>query len=60
MGRKKKPENNYWNQAVEDAICAYNTSTDDRERNELFKTIYPALCKVSEVWFNKLKVSLIR
>jgi hypothetical protein len=59
MGRKKNPENNYWNQEVEDAICGYNASTDDLERNKLFRKIYPALCKVSEVWFNKLKVSYI-
>lgn len=57
MPRKKNPDNNYFNQAVEDAVCIYLNSTDERERNQQFKIIYPALCKIAEVWFNKLKVS---
>ena len=57
MPRKKNPDNNYFNQAVEDAVCLYLHSTDERERNKQFKIIYPALCKISEVWHNKLKVS---
>jgi len=57
MPRKKNPDNNYFNQAVEDAVCVYLHSTDDRERNEQFKIIYPAICKIAEVWFNKLKIS---
>jgi hypothetical protein len=57
MPRKKNPDNNYFNQAVEDAVCVYLHSTDERERNEQFKIIYPAICKIAEVWFNKLKIS---
>ncbi len=57
MPRKKNPDNNYFNQAVEDAVCVYLNSTDERERNEQFKIIYPAICKIAEVWFNKLKIS---
>ena len=57
MPRKKNPNNNYFNQAVEDAVCVYLHSTNDRERNEKFKIIYPAICKIAEVWFNKLKIS---
>jgi hypothetical protein len=55
MGRKKNPNNNYFNQDVETAIHLYNLSTDDREKNKLFNTIYPALAKVAEVWRNKIK-----
>ena len=57
MPRKKNPDNNYFNQAVEDAVCVYLHSSDERERNEQFKIIYPAICKIAEVWFNKLKIS---
>ena len=57
MPRKKNPDNNYFNQAVEDAVCIYLNSTDERERNQQFKIIYPALQKIAEVWFNKLKIS---
>lgn len=55
MGRKKNPNNNYFNESVENAIHSFNLSKNDRERNEIFKTIYPALCKVAEVWYNKIK-----
>ena len=57
MPRKKNPDNNYFNQSVEDAVCIYLNSDNQRERENAFKLIYPALCKISEVWFNKLKVS---
>ena len=57
MPRKKNPDKNYFNQAVEDAVCIYLHSTDERERNQQFKIIYPALCKIAEVWHNTLKVS---
>lgn len=56
---KKKTTNAYFNESVEEAIHLYNESTDDRERNQLFKTIYPALCKMSEVWYNKIKPTYI-
>ena len=57
MPRKKNPDKNYFNQAVEDAVCIYLHSTDERERNQQFKIIYPALQKIAEVWHNTLKVS---
>jgi hypothetical protein len=57
MPRKKNPDNNYFNQSVEDAVCIYLNSDNQRERETAFRIIYPALCKISEVWFNKLKVS---
>jgi hypothetical protein len=57
MPRKKNPDNNYFNQAVEDAVCIYLNSDKQRERETAFRIIYPALQKIAEVWFNKLKVS---
>lgn len=59
MPRKKNPNNNYFNSDVEEAIHAYNKSTDERERNKLFSIVYPALCKVAEVWRNKIKPTYI-
>ena len=38
-------------------MCVYLNSTDQRERETAFKIIYPALQKIAEVWFNKLKIS---
>ena len=57
MPRKKNPDNNYFNQSVEDAVCVYLKSDNQREKETAFRIIYPALCKISEVWHNKLKVS---
>jgi hypothetical protein len=57
MPRKKNPDNNYFNQAVEDAVCVYLNSDNQREKENAFKLIYPAICKIAEVWFNKLKIS---
>ena len=57
MPRKKNPDNNYFNQSVEDAVCVYLNSDNQRERETAFKIIYPALQKIAEVWHNKLKVS---
>ena len=56
MGRKKKPENNYFHEGIEEAIKLYNTSQSQLERNRLFTTlIYPALAKIAEVYYNKVK-----
>jgi predicted DNA-binding protein YlxM (UPF0122 family) len=55
MGRKKNPNNNYFNSDVETAVHLYNLSTDDSEKNKLFNKIYPALAKVAQVWRNKIK-----
>ena len=57
MGRKKNPQNNYWNQAVEDAVCGYNSATTQEEREKHYRIIYPALCKVAEVMYHKVKFS---
>ena len=57
MPRKKNPDKNYFNQAVEDAVCIYLTSDNQRERENAFRIIYPALCKIAEVWHNTLKIS---
>lgn len=59
MPRKKNPNNNYFNQEVEDAVCVYLNSDNQRERETAFRIIYPALNKIAEVWYNKLKVSYI-
>lgn len=59
MPRKKNPNNQYFNSEVEKAILDYNQSTDDRERNRLFRIIYPALLKISQVWYNKIKPTYI-
>jgi len=59
MPRKKNPNNNYFNQGVEDAIHLYNQCTDDSERNKLFSIIYPALAKICQVWRNKIKPTYV-
>jgi len=55
MGRKKNPANNYFHEGVEEAIQLYNKSESELERNRLFLIIYPALAKISEVMYNKVK-----
>ena len=55
MGRKKNPNNNYFHEGVEEAIQLYNKSESELERNRLFIIIYPALAKISEVMYNKVK-----
>jgi hypothetical protein len=57
MPRKRNPDNNYFNSTVEDAVCIYLNSDNQREREAAFRIMYPALCKIAEVWHNKLKVS---
>ena len=52
---RPKTTNLYFHSGIEDAIHAYNLTTDERERNRLFNIIYPALTKLCEVWFNKIK-----
>jgi hypothetical protein len=61
MGRKKNPNSvsNYFNESVEEAIHLYNKAETERERNRLFSIIYPALSKVSEVFYNKIKPTYI-
>jgi hypothetical protein len=57
MPRKKNPQNLYWNQAVEEAVCGYNSATTQAEREKYYKIIYPAFCKVAEVMYHKVKFS---
>jgi hypothetical protein len=59
MPRKKNPNNNYFNESVEEAVHLYNLSTDERERNKLFSIVYPALAKIAQVWRNKIKPDYI-
>jgi hypothetical protein len=57
MGRKKNPNSvsNYFDESVETAIQLYNVAESDRERNRLFSIIYPAISKIAEVFYNKIK-----
>ena len=57
MPRKKAPNSisNYFNDEVEAAIVKYNTSTSHTEKEILFRLIYPALHKIAEVFYNKIK-----
>jgi hypothetical protein len=57
MGRKKNPNSvsNYFDESVETAIQLYNVAETERERNRLFAIIYPALSKIAEVFYNKVK-----
>lgn len=57
MPRKKAPNSisNYFNDEVEAAILKYNTSTSHTEKEILFRLIYPALHKIAEVFYNKIK-----
>ena len=59
MARKKNPNNNYFHEGIEQAIHSYNISSDERERNRLFNIIYPALIKLCEVWYNKIKPTYV-
>jgi hypothetical protein len=55
MGRKKKPENNYFHEGIENAILLYNKAETQNERDRHFRIIYPAIYKIAEVMFNKVK-----
>ena len=57
MGRKKNPDSlsNYFNESVEEAIQLYNKAETQEERDKLFRIIYPAIYKIAEVMFNKVK-----
>lgn len=57
MPKKKNPNNNYFNQEVEDAVCAYLSTDNQLEKEKHFRIIYPALCKIAEVWYHKVKFS---
>jgi hypothetical protein len=57
MGRKKNPNSvsNYFNESVEEAIQLYNKAETQTERDRLFRIIYPAIYKIAEVMYNKVK-----
>lgn len=57
MPRKKNPSSasNYFNEAVEEAIQLYNKAETQTERDRLFRIIYPAIYKIAEVMYNKVK-----
>lgn len=57
MGRKKNPNSvsNYFNETVEEAIQLYNKAETQQERDRLFRVIYPAIYKIAEVMYNKVK-----
>jgi len=59
MPRKKNPTNNYFHEGVEEAIHQYNIAETEREKNKLFGIIYPALFKIAEVYYNKIKPEYI-
>ena len=57
MPRKKNPNSvsNYFNDSVEEAIQLYNKAETQTERDNLFRIIYPAIYKIAEVMYNKVK-----
>jgi hypothetical protein len=57
MPRKKNPNSasNYFNESVEEAIQLYNKVETQDERDKLFRIIYPAISKIAEVMYNKVK-----
>ena len=57
MPRKKNPNSasNYFNESVEEAIQLYNKAETQDERDRLFRIIYPAISKIAEVMYNKVK-----
>ena len=59
MPRKKNPNNNYFHEGVESAILQYNIVETEGEKNKLFTIIYPALFKIAEVYYNKIKPTYI-
>jgi hypothetical protein len=62
MPRKKSPNSvsNYFNDEVESAILKYNISTSQDEKDRLFRIIYPALAKIAEVMYHKVKPSFVQ
>jgi hypothetical protein len=57
MPRKKNPNSvsNYFDSNVEEAIQLYNSAETQLERDSLFRIIYPAIYKIAEVMYNKIK-----
>ena len=61
MGRKKNPNSvsNYFDESVETAIQLYNVAETQLERDKHFRIIYPAIYKIAEVMYNKVKPTYI-
>ena len=61
MGRKKSANSlsNYFDESVEEAIQLYNIAKTQDERDRLFRKIYPALSKIAEVFYNKVKPTYV-
>ena len=59
MPKKKNPNNNYFNEKVEQAIVDYNAAKTQLERDRHFYIIYPAISKIAEVMYNKIKPEYI-
>jgi hypothetical protein len=59
MPRGRKPKSKqYFTQETEDAINAYNNSTDYSERDRIFSQhIYKPFYKIAEIVYNKYKIS---
>lgn len=57
MARKKNPNSasNYFNESVEEAIQLYNKAETQEQRDRIFRIIYPAIYKIAEVMYNKVK-----
>lgn len=61
MGRKKSANSlsNYFDESIEEAIQLYNIASTQDERDKLFRKIYPALSKIAQVFYNKVKPTYI-
>jgi hypothetical protein len=55
MPKKKSPSNQYFHSGIEEAIQLYNCAETQIERDKLFRIIYPAIYKIAEVYYNKIK-----
>lgn len=60
MGRKKNPSNNYFTKETDEAIGRFLKSTDDREREKIYRDwIHKPFSKIAEVMYNKLSLPYI-
>lgn len=55
--RKNSERKGYFYEEQEEAVVKYVTSTDDKERNEIYeKVLHPAFCKMVESLMNRYKL----
>lgn len=60
MPRKKNPNNNYFTKETDEAIVRFLQSTDDREREKIYRDwIHKPFSKIAEVMYNKLSLPYI-